>query len=117
MHRFTLFLLAALAASTVHAASYLKNDGSIVNPIHYTGWSAYNDLAGNLYTGNVTNISGPGNDRPAGSLSPAGTLVNYFDNSSTGITWRFPVPPVREIINHWGRLSTRAGACGWAPDE
>ena len=86
MRRFTLFLLAALATTSVHAAAYLKNDDSTVDPIQYTGWSAYNDLGGNLSTGNVTNISGPGNDRPAGSLSPAGTLVKYFDNSSTGIT-------------------------------
>ncbi len=49
-------------------------------------WTAYNDLAGNLSSGNVTNISGPGNDRPAGSLSPSGTLVKYADNSSTGVT-------------------------------
>jgi len=48
MRIFTLFLLAVLAASTAHAASYLKRDGSTVDPIQYTGWSAYNDLAGNL---------------------------------------------------------------------
>jgi len=39
-----------------------------------------------LSSGNVTNISGPGNDRPAGSLWPSGTLVKYSDNSSTGVT-------------------------------
>jgi len=33
MRLFTLFLLAALAASSVGADSYQKTDGTIVNPI------------------------------------------------------------------------------------
>jgi len=77
--------LTALAAPAAHAATYLKTDSS-TSPIESPPWTAYNDLGGDLSTGNVTNISGPGNDRPAGSLSPSGTLVKYSDNSSTGVT-------------------------------
>ena len=47
---------------------------------------AYNDFGGGLSGGNVTNISGLGNNRPAGSDSPSGTLVQFSDGFSTGVT-------------------------------
>lgn len=53
-------------------------------------WTAYNDFAGDLATGNVTNISGEwGDDENAprpGATVPSGELVKYADGTSTGAT-------------------------------
>ena len=51
-------------------------------------WTAFNDFAGNLSTGNVSNISGPiqGMAPRTGATVPVGTLVKYADGSSTGVT-------------------------------
>ena len=46
MRRITLFLFAALAVTSVDAASYEQNDGTIVNPILYTDGNV------SVYSGN-----------------------------------------------------------------
>jgi uncharacterized protein YjbI with pentapeptide repeats len=48
MHRFILFLLATLAATSSDASSYQKTDGTIVDPLHATqgGNLVYSDYSG-----------------------------------------------------------------------
>jgi len=48
MYRFTMLLLAALTTSSVHAASYQKNDGTLVDPIMSTFGDALSYSGPNL---------------------------------------------------------------------
>lgn len=67
-HLFTV-LVAALALTASHASA---------------AFVAYNDFGGAVSPGNVSNISGLGNDRGGSSVSPSGSLVKLSDGTPTG---------------------------------
>ena len=94
-HRFTLFLLAALATTSVDAASYQKIDGTIVDPIQYRGGGDHpysgSDLMpdADLTNANLTGADLTGADLTGATLTDATLTAAVSSLSGLSTTGAF----------------------------